>query len=70
MLLKHTLFKKAMDDLKNIRISAETSVIADSIKEKYHFQTKLLGNHNVYNILAGIACGVEFGIEIEELYHR
>ena len=36
-------------------------------EEKYHFETKLLGNHNVYNILAGVACGKEFGIEIEEL---
>ena len=36
-------------------------------KKKYSFETKLLGNHNVYNILAGIACGVEFGIDVEEL---
>ena len=36
-------------------------------KKKYSFETKLLGDHNVYNILAGIACGVEFGIEVEEL---
>ena len=35
--------------------------------KKYHFETKLLGNHNVYNILEAIACGKEFGIEIEEL---
>ena len=36
-------------------------------KNKYTFETKLLGDHNVYNILAGIACGVEFGIDIEDL---
>ena len=36
-------------------------------KKKYVFETKLLGDHNVYNILAGIACGVEFGISIEQL---
>ena len=36
-------------------------------KNKYKFETKLLGNHNVYNILAGIACGIEFGIDIESL---
>lgn len=35
--------------------------------KKYKFSTKLLGNHNVYNILAGIACGREFGISIEDL---
>ena len=34
---------------------------------KYHFETKLLGKHNVYNILAGIALGREFGIEISDL---
>ena len=38
-------------------------------KSKYTFTTKLLGNHNVYNILAGIACGIEFGIDMEDLVH-
>lgn len=36
-------------------------------KNKYHFETKLLGEHNVYNILAAIACGREFGISYDEL---
>ena len=34
---------------------------------KYHFETKLLGKHNVYNILASIACGREFDIKTEDL---
>jgi len=34
---------------------------------KYHFETKLLGQANVYNILAGIMLGHEFGMNIEEL---
>ena len=38
-------------------------------KTKYEFQTKLLGKHNVYNILAGIALGREFGIDIKDLQH-
>ncbi len=38
-------------------------------KEVFHFETKLLGNHNVYNILDGIACGREFGIPMEDLIH-
>ena len=42
-------------------------VIFKNDKKKYHFETKLLGNHNVYNILAGIACGKEFGIDVEDL---
>ena len=36
-------------------------------KKKYEFETKLLGNHNVYNILAGLALGREFGISIPKL---
>ncbi len=54
----------------NIKCSSKGTsfdVIFGDGKEKYKFETKLLGKHNVYNILAGIACGIEFGIEIEEL---
>lgn len=35
--------------------------------KKYHFETKLLGKANVYNILAAIALGKELGISIEQL---
>lgn len=35
--------------------------------KKYHFETKLLGDHNVYNILAGLAFGYEFGILVSDL---
>ena len=35
-------------------------VVFKGDKKKYHFETKLLGNHNVYNILAAIACGKEY----------
>ena len=54
----------------NIKCSAKGTsfdVIIKNDKNKYKFETKLLGNHNVYNILAGIACGLEFGIDIESL---
>ena len=33
----------------------------------YKFETKLLGNHNVYNILQALALGREFGIEVKDL---
>ncbi len=33
----------------------------------YHFHTRLLGKHNVYNILAGILLGHEMGMNISEL---
>ena len=42
-------------------------VVFKGDKKKYHFETKLLGNHNVYNILSAIACGKEFGIDNEDL---
>ena len=34
---------------------------------KYLFNTRLLGEHNVYNILCGILLGKELGLKIEEL---
>lgn len=36
-------------------------------KKLYPFETRLLGNHNVYNILAAVALGKEFGIDIPDL---
>ncbi len=63
--------------------SKDADVVADNIKcsyngtsfdvkfkgerKKYTFETKLLGKHNVYNILAAIALGKEFGLSIKEL---
>ncbi len=38
-------------------------------KNKYHFETRLLGRHNVYNILSSLALGVAFGIDKEDLVH-
>ena len=42
-------------------------VVFKGDSKKYPFETKLLGKHNVYNILSAIACGVEFEIDIEDL---
>lgn len=36
-------------------------------KNKYKFETKLLGRHNVYNILSALALGYEFGVSIKDL---
>ncbi|MBQ7137160.1 MAG: UDP-N-acetylmuramoyl-tripeptide--D-alanyl-D-alanine ligase [Bacilli bacterium] len=33
----------------------------------YRFETKLLGKHNVYNILSALALGREFGVSIKDL---
>ena len=54
----------------NIKCSSKGTsfdVVFKDSKEKYSFETRLLGDHNVYNILAGIACGIEFGIDVEDL---
>jgi len=54
----------------NIRCTSKGTtfdVVLKNDKKKYSFETKLLGNHNVYNILAGIACGIEFNIDMESL---
>ena len=59
-------------DLKatNIKLSGEGTTfdcIFKGDKKKYTFQTKLLGRHNVYNILAAILLGHELGMSIDEL---
>lgn len=38
-------------------------------KEKYSFKTKLLGRNNIYNILDGLALGIELGMNIDVLQH-
>ena len=54
----------------NIKCSSKGTsfdVVIKGKKEKYHFETRLLGEHNVYNILDGIACGIEFDITMDDL---
>ncbi len=54
----------------NIKCSNKGStfdVVFKGDSKKYPFETKLLGNYNIYNILAGIALGREFGISVTEL---
>ncbi len=54
----------------NIRCSGSGTTFEVYLKGKsdsYTFTTKLLGKHNVYNILAGIACGIEFDIPMDDL---
>ena len=54
----------------NIKLShkgTEFDVHFKNDDNKYHFETKLLGKANIYNILAGIMLGHYLGINIEEL---
>lgn len=54
-------------DIKSSNKGTSFNVIFKGDKKKYPFETKLLGVHNVYNILSAIALGIEFGIEIDDL---
>ena len=54
----------------NIKLSGKGTTfdcVFKGDKKKYKFNTKLLGKHNVYNILSGILLGKELGLSIEEL---
>lgn len=54
----------------NIHCSNNGSSFDCFVKEEnqsYTFTTKLLGNHNIYNVLAGIALAREFGMSMEEI---
>ena len=54
-------------DIKCSSIGTSFKVKFKNEAKEYEFETRLLGNHNVYNILAGLALGYEFGIPIEKL---
>lgn len=64
-------------DSKDVDVKAENikctnkgtvfDIIFKNDKKKYKFETKLLGKHNVYNILAAVALGKEFGLDVKEL---
>lgn len=52
----------------NIRLSSkgtEFDVNINGVKE--HFETTLLGKHNIYNILASIALSIEFNVSIDKI---
>lgn len=54
-------------DIKCSSNGTSFNIILKGDKKKYPFTTKLLGKHNVYNILASVALGREFGITMEQL---
>ena len=54
-------------DIKCSNVGTTFNVVFKGDKDKYLFETKLLGKHNVYNILASLALGREFGISIIKL---
>ena len=52
----------------NIKLSGKGTSFDVKIKDKiYSFNTVLLGRHNIYNILASIALGVELGVNPDKL---
>lgn len=54
----------------NIKCNSKGTTFSLNIKgqkETYEFTTKLLGEYSVYNILSGIALGIEFGVKIKDL---
>jgi UDP-N-acetylmuramoyl-tripeptide--D-alanyl-D-alanine ligase len=55
------------DNIKMSHLGTTFEVRFKGDKNKYLFETKLLGYANVYNILASLALGYEFGITIEQL---
>ena len=54
-------------DIVNDYNGSKFNIIIKGDNKKYPFETKLLGSYNIYNILAGIALGLEFKISMKEL---
>lgn len=64
--------KKVDIRAENIKMShrgTKFDVFFKDVNKKYSFETKLLGYANIYNILAAIALGCEFGIKKEQLQY-
>lgn len=54
----------------NIEITRDGSKFLVKFKDEetfYPFQTRLLGKHNIYNILAGVLLGRKLGMSVEDL---
>lgn len=54
-------------DIKCSKDGSSFNVHFKDSKASYPFSTKLLGNHNIYNILSALAVGHEFNIPINKL---
>ncbi len=54
-------------DIKLTPNGSTFNLIIKGDKKKYSFETKLLGQHNIYNILASLALGSYLGVNIERL---
>ena len=54
-------------DIKSDYTGSKFNVVFKDDDTIYPFETKLLGNYNLYNILGAIALGKELGISIKEL---
>ena len=64
--------KEADINATNIKYSdkgTKFNVHFKKIDKSYDFETILIGKYNIYNILTGIALGLEFGMQIKELQH-
>jgi len=54
-------------DIKYSNQGTTFKILFKQTGKEQEFQTKLLGEHNVYNILSAVACGYMLGISIEDL---
>jgi UDP-N-acetylmuramoyl-tripeptide--D-alanyl-D-alanine ligase len=62
--------EKASVYAKNIKCTSKGSEFDVKFKDEdklYHFETKLLGRHNISNIISSLAVGHEFRIPVEKL---
>jgi len=52
----------------NIVLGRDKSKFDVKIEDKeYHFETNVVGGHHVYNVLASIALGIEYGISVNDI---
>ena len=63
-------WRRPLMELERLRMDDGTSGMETGASQKWHkVQTQLIGDYNIYNMLAAIAVGINFGVNRKQICH-